>query len=82
MMSDESYAYVATEPCGCVTGAFADLEGLQKDLALQIGEWILRGAKVDRRSTEWVKANFRPCEKHSQPQLKQLDLFAGELVKP
>ena len=72
---ESKFAYVATEKCGCVTGAFVESDRLRKELALQIGEWLLRGAKVDRRSTEWLKINFTKCREHSQPQPVQLDLF-------
>ena len=77
-MNSESFAYVATEPCGCVTGAFVDSGRQRKDLAYAIGEWILRGATVDRKPVGWLKDNFVKCETHSQPQPKQLDLFEVE----
>lgn len=63
-MADTDPAYIAVEPCGCVTACHVDRPEYAKDIAHDLSEWILSGRRIERTTVADARSRFSdwPCE--------------------
>ena len=68
-MDDYKFAYVGFCKCGSLVAAVVDDPSHRKQTAEDVGEFIIAGYRVERRSVEEVRITLQFCE---CPKPKQL----------
>jgi hypothetical protein len=59
------FAYIAVEPCGCVTGAVVDAPGRPREVAKDVAAFVRQGSAVERVPVESARERLTlvwPCE--------------------
>lgn len=62
-MSDDTMAYAARYPCGCIGAAVVDSTNSQrrKDIAKDLSEWIRDGAQIERATVGEIRPQLGDC---------------------
>jgi hypothetical protein len=63
-MAEQSFTYVAKQPCGCLVMATVDHPGRQRDVAREVGKCIRAGFAVERVTSDEFRAMDWYCNEH------------------
>ena len=60
-MTEQVFAYIGREKCGCVTCTVVDSPEFRKDTARYVARWLREGMDVERVSVEEARQLIKFC---------------------